>query len=305
MLPWDALATFHTVMEEGSFSGAARRLALSQPTVRRQIESLETALRQTLFSRSPAGLIPTDAAVRAAPVIAEMAAAARSFERLAANQLGSVSGRVRITASEVFASQILPMIVAELADLYQGLTIELDGSNDVDDLLQREADIAIRMTRPRQAGLVARKLGDVELGFFGSVRYLERHAAPETVSELIRDHRLVTEDRARLIQDGLAAAGLDLSGMRVALKTDDNVTQIEAVRKGVGIGICLSVLGQSDAGLVRILPELRATLEMWIVVHEDLRRHPPIRHVYEHLETALPALLAAGLRRDALDGQGD
>ncbi len=161
---WTLYRSFAALLAEGSLSGAARALGLTQPTVARHLDQLEAALGRRLFLRSPRGLSPTDAARAMAPAAAAMVAAAAALRRAAADEAGTVAGTVRISASEVFAAERLPPILAALRARHPGLAVEVVASNASEDLLRRDADIAVRMFDPVQSALVARRLGDVELG---------------------------------------------------------------------------------------------------------------------------------------------
>ena len=110
-LPWELLHTLLGVLREGSLSGAARLLGLTQPTVGRHIAALEAALGQVLFTRSPTGLLPTEAALALRGHAEQMETAAAALQRAATSRGDAVSGTVRVTASEVrywIASSVAP-----------------------------------------------------------------------------------------------------------------------------------------------------------------------------------------------------
>jgi len=174
---WTLWRSFLAVADTGSLSAAARRLGLTQPTLGRHIEALETAIGQPLFLRAPHGMMPTPAAQALMPEAQTMAHAAASLERRAASS-GEFRGTVRIAASHVVGAEVLPRLLAPLLDQHPGLAIELDLSNDPADLGRHAADLAIRMTRPGQSSLIARKLADVRLGLFCACRLSgpSRHA---------------------------------------------------------------------------------------------------------------------------------
>ena len=136
------------MLHEGSLSGAARSLGVAQPTVGRHVASLEKSLGLALFTRSQTGFAPTEAARGLQSFAEEMASAAAALRRAAESQGDGVRGTVRVTVSEVIGVEVLPPIIAQLQRTHPGLTIELVLTNRVQDLLQREADIAVRMTQP-------------------------------------------------------------------------------------------------------------------------------------------------------------
>ena len=158
---WDELRTFVEVSRDGSLSGAARRLGLTQPTVGRHIDALEAALGLTLFTRSPRGLTPTPAALALEPHVEAMATAAAALGRAASGEAAADRGAVRVTASDVIGCEVLPPILAAFHAAHPGIAIELALSNRTADLARRDADIAVRMVRPTQSGLVARRIGSL------------------------------------------------------------------------------------------------------------------------------------------------
>ncbi|ABM47786.1 bacterial regulatory helix-turn-helix, lysR family protein [Burkholderia mallei NCTC 10247] len=145
---WELYRSFLGVLREGSLSGAARALGLTQPTVGRHVAALEAALRVPLFTRSSSGLMPTDVALALRAHAEAMESTADALARAATSFGEDVRGVVRISASDVVGVEVLPPIVARLRQRHPALTVELALTNRVQDLLRREADIAVRMTRP-------------------------------------------------------------------------------------------------------------------------------------------------------------
>ncbi|MFO0624575.1 MAG: LysR family transcriptional regulator [Polyangiales bacterium] len=293
---WELYGTLLAVMEGGSLSAASRALGLAQPTVRRRIESLEAALGTPLFTRATNGLVPTDAALAARPHIEAMATAARAVARTASGPAGAERGTVRVTASEVIGAEVLPPILAALARDAPALRVELALTNRSEDLLRREADVAVRMIAPTQTALVARRVGAVPIGLFASADYLTAHGAPARLDDLAA-HRLVGPDRDRAALDALASAGITVPARDFALRTDSDLAQLAAVRAGVGIGVAQVPLAARDPRLVRVLPRLTVPLDMWVVMHEDLRALRRVRRVFDHLVAGLGAYLGRHGRR--------
>lgn len=284
--------TFLAVLDSGSLSAAARERAISQPTARRHIEALELALGAILFTRSATGLLPTDAARAALPLAEEMRASARALERALSARPGPVSGRVRLTASLVMSSDVLPPILAGLAVLHPGLCVELSATNAIENLRRRDADIALRVTPPVQDGLVARRLGEVELGLFVSPAYTQTRGLPTTPDDLPA-HALIDEDRGRGFVQALLASGIEAGPLRFTLGCDNDAVQLAMLRAGVGIGVCQVPLARRY-GLIRVLPGFRAGMPIWLVMHEDLRAVPRVRAVFDHLADGIGAYLRAG-----------
>jgi len=287
---WDLYRSFLAVMREGSLSGAARALGLTQPTVGRHIETLEQALALSLFTRSQAGLIATDDA-RALRSHAEAVASASTSLLRAASSLGrgagTINGTVRVTASEVIGVEVLPPILARLKDTHPGIAIELSISNRIEDLLKRDADIAVRMQRPQQNVLIAQRIGDIALGFHAKREYLARHGTPRTWQEM-DGHALigVATDNAftRALRPRLAA----LDAGAYALRSDSDLVHLAAIRAGLGIGICQVRLARRDPSLVRVLPDLFSIpLDTWLAMHENLRANPACAAAFAALAEGL------------------
>jgi DNA-binding transcriptional LysR family regulator len=285
-LSWDLLAGFLAVMRAGSLSGAARALGVAQPTVRRQIEKLEEVLGAVLFSRSQTGLIPTEAATATLPYAESMAGTAEALVRSFSAPSDTEQGTVRVTCSEVMGVAVLPPILRDLRRVHPRLQIELSLTNANEDLLRRDADVAVRMAQPTQNALVAKWVGTVQLGAFASEDYLVDHPAPRSV-DLLRGHALIGKDRDTSFFKALAAAGLSLRAKDFALRTDSDVASLAALRAGLGIGICQVPLAVGPPRLQRVLPKVVFELPVWIVTHEDLRASRRVALVFEHLVGSL------------------
>lgn len=287
MIEWEWYRTFLGVLREGSLSGAARALGISQPTVGRHIAALETALGLALFTRSQTGLLPTEAALSLRPHAQAMDSTAATLERTAASYGDGVRGVVRVTVSEVIGVEVMPALLATLRTQYPALCIELVLSNQVQDLLQREADIAVRMTPPKQGQLVARRVGAIALGLHASPAYLARHPPPASLDQLDR-HTLIGYDTITPMVREALRRWPQLARQQLALRTDSDVAQLALMRAGAGIGVCQVALAQRTPALVRVLPQAFALpLETWVTMHEDLRHSPRCRVTFDALVEAL------------------
>jgi DNA-binding transcriptional LysR family regulator len=290
---WDLYRSFLVVLREGSLSAAARALGLTQPTIGRHIEALEQALGLALFTRSGQGLAPTEAALELRPYAEALAASAGALLRAASGRSGETRGTVRITASQVVGAEVLPPILTGLRQEHPELVLELVLSNRTEDLLQREADIAVRMVRPAQEALVARRLGAVELGLHAHRSYLDRCGIPAHLDDL-RVHTLIGFDRESAFIRGLRARGIPLHRGLFALRTDSDLAQLAALRAGYGIGVCQVGLARRDADLVRVLPAaFSLELETWLAMHEDLRASRRCRVVFDALAAGLSDYIAS------------
>lgn len=293
---WDFYRSFRAVMTEGSLSGAARALALTQPTIGRHVDALERSLGVPLFTRSPQGLSPTEAAIELLPHVEAMAAAAEAVLRRASGEAQEARGTVRVTASEVMGGLVLPPILAAFRRDQPGIAIELALSNRNEDLLRREADIAVRMADPTQEALVARRVGRVRIGLYAHRAYVARHGAPRDLDELAR-HKMIGFDRDPQMERLMRASGLPFDRDLFALRTDSDLAAIQALRAGFGIGACQHAIAGADPDLVPLLGgrDLFA-FPIWLVMHEDLRHSLRVRLLYDHLAEALAAYAAGASR---------
>ena len=289
---WEWYRSFLSVLQEGSLSAAARTLGLTQPTVGRHIEGLEAALGLRLFTRSYDGFAATEAALELQPYAAALADSAAALRRAASSHGDGVRGTVRVTVSEVMGVEVLPPILAALRQQHPELGIELMLSDRVDDLLHRGADIAVRMLRPTQDALVARRIGNVALGLHAQRSYLARHGTPTSMAELER-HTLVGFDQENALIRRLQAEYSAFNRARLAFRSDSNLVQLAMVRAGYGIGVCQCALARRDPGLVRVLPDKFALdLDTWIAMHEDLRDSPRCAVVFNALAEGVAAYIA-------------
>jgi DNA-binding transcriptional LysR family regulator len=291
---WDLYRSFLAVLDAGSLSGAARALGLAQPTVGRHVEALEASLGgDPLFTRSPGGLRPTEAALALAPHAKAMAVAAQSLVRAASGEAGSVRGVVRLTASDIVGVEVLPPMLAAFREGHGEIDIELALSNRVEDLLRGEADIAVRMARPTQGALYAARIGAVRLNMYAHRSYLQRHGEPRSLEEL-RGHTLIGYDRLAPTRETLRQIDIEVSRDLFALRTDSELAQLAALRAGFGICPCQPAIARSDPNLVPILQSaLGFDMEVWVVMHEDLKASRRMRLLFDHLVEGLKAYVAA------------
>jgi DNA-binding transcriptional LysR family regulator len=284
---WELYRSFLAVLREGSLSGAARVLGSTQPTVGRHVQELESSLGTVLFTRGQSGLRPTDAAHTLEPYAQTMAGAAAALIRAISEKSAEASAVVRIAASEIMGAEVLPSILTDFRALHPGVIVELSLSDRVEDLLRRDADIAVRMVRPKQRSLVARRIGSVTAGLHAHRRYLHERGLPGTMTQLAR-HALIGFDQETTSIRALQRRGLKLRRDDFAFRTDSHLAQLAAIRAGFGIGICQTAIAQRDPNLVRVLPnDFAFDLEVWIAMHEDLRATNPMRAIFDHLATAL------------------
>lgn len=268
---WEWYRTFLAVLETGSLSGAGRAMGISQPTAGRHIDGLESALGLRLFTRSSDGFSPTSAAYEIAPYAVNLAAMSAALLRKASEGNAHVKGTVRLTVSEVIGVEVLPPILSALRNQHPELVVEMILSNQVDDLLRRDADIAVRMHRPTQNALIARHVGGIEVGLYAHRSYLEIHGIPNSLEDLV-SHALIGFDRESAFIRGFLKQFPAFARLGLAFRADSELAQLAAMRAGFGIGVCQSAVADRDTALIRVVPSAFSVhMDTWVAMHEDLR----------------------------------
>ncbi len=287
MISLDHIRTFAAVARYGSLSAAARSLGLTQPTVGRHIDLLESELKAILFARRREGMTLTDKGAALVDEAEEMLTAAAGFTRRAYGLDEDNSGSLRLSVNEVIGVLVFPHILPEFMERHSEIQVELVVTNAPANLHRRDADIAIRMFRPQQNDLIARKVCELPLGIYAHQRYLNRHAPPETLGDL-RNHQMIGYDRETGIIDATIALGSAFTVEDFAFRTDNLLAQFEAIRSGVGIGLTHQGLAEKWKGVKRLLPELAIPpLELWLACHRDVRHNPRVRLMMEYLAETL------------------
>ena len=285
---WELYRSFLAVVREGSLSGAARALSLTQPTIGRHIDALEAGLGVSLFTRSQAGLIASDGASLLVPYAEAMANAADALQRAASGEAQDDRGTVRVTASEMIGGEVLPSVLTAFREAHPRVIVELVLSNRTEDLLRREADIAVRMVRPSQTALFARKVGVIHLGFHAHPRYLKAHGAPKTLRDIAKHscigirlptaetiYRWELERRGRVVRVDVPCR-LVVDGMRFAAL---------AAKGGLGLAYVDEPWVADDVarGQLRVvLPQLAAHVPgLYLYYPQVSRRSPRVRALVE------------------------
>lgn len=289
---WELYRSLLAVLRHGSLSGAARALGIAQPTVGRHISALEKALGLSLFVRSQTGLLPTEAALSLLPLAQAMESTAAALERSAEGQASrhgakeDIAGTVRVSASEIVGVELLPPVLARLQGTHPGLKVELVISNEVQDLLRREADVAVRMTQPRQELLIARKVRSVPLGMHAHKDYLARRGTPKKPEDLA-GHALIGFDRETPFVRAASRNWPQWRRGNFSVRTDSDLAHLALIRAGCGIGVCQVAIARRDPSLARVLPRHFAIeLDAWITMHEDLRSNAACKLVFDALVKA-------------------
>lgn len=291
-LDWSLVQAFLAVAETGSLSAAARVTGVSQPTLGRQIRQIEADLNATLFHRQPRGLDLSEIGQLLLPAAQAMRTAAGQMALIAAGQDQTLEGDVRLTASMIVAHFVLPPILADIRTREPGIRIDLVASDTSENLLFREADIAIRMYQPRQMDVITRHVADLPLGLYAAKSYLDRVGHPESVEDLLALDQVGYDRDDRLIR-GMQQMHWQVTRNSFHVRTDDQAANWHLIRAGCGIGVGQVAAARGDTTLVRLFPELPLpSLPVWLTAHEAMRRTPRLRRVWDLLAGALPAAVS-------------
>lgn len=295
-LDWTLLRDFLAVAEAGSLSAAARRLGVSQPTLSRRIGALEQRFGAQLFERTSRGLERTEAGESLLDLARRMEDEVREIELAMTGRDAALAGPVRLTATEGLAFFWLTPALARFQAEHPAIEIAIVPQTQLLDIQRRQADVAVRLGRPRQAELVARKACDLAFALYASTDYLDRHGRPQRTEDL-RDHQGVAFDEALRTRGAAAWLEERVERGRVAFRSDSTQAQTAAVRAGFGIGGLARFFADPDPRLERVLPDQEVLIDVWLVTHAGLRRNARIRAVFDFLAERFAA------DRDAFAGR--
>lgn len=286
---WNQVRAFLATVRAGSLSAAAKQLGLTQPTLGRQVAGLERDLGVTLFERVGRSLVLTEAGRELAEHVEGMGEAATRISLAAASQSQSVEGLVRIAASDIFAVYVLPPILERLQREAPGIVIEIVASNDVSDLLRREADIAIRHLRPAQDDVIARRCTDTSAALVATTAYLDRLKHPRTGAKLAAAADFIGfSDRNGDLIAELNRRGVPVTAASFRFLANSGLVAWQLIRQGLGVGVMMQPA-------IDAAPDMRPALTsfvpipipIWLAAHRELRTSRRVRLVYDLLAGAL------------------
>jgi DNA-binding transcriptional LysR family regulator len=281
---WNLLRSFIAIYETGTLTGAAQRLVTTQPSMGRHLRELEESLGETLFVRLPGRLKPNARADALYAAITPMHQAVRDAERLFGEDTEQVAGLVRVAVGEAYGYHVVPQILAPLLNAYPELEIELSVSNQSENLLRRDADIAVRYFRPQQDGIIVRKLGRADMGLYAHESYLARFGEPV-------GFEIPPGGMPMRLSESLRGAAPDRP-LQFRWRSDAVLALQAAIESGACIGMMFNHIAATRPGLRRVLAsQVGFANEVWLCAHDDLRRSSRMRLVWQHLGDALEALL--------------
>jgi DNA-binding transcriptional LysR family regulator len=281
-LDWNSLKAFLAAAREGSFSKAARHIGVTQPTLSRQIYNLEDALKVTLFERMSTGLVLTDAGQHLLDYTMPMGAAAQQISLAVAGLTANLEGEVSLSVSEIDALFRMPAIITFLREQAPTIQLTIHVSNQVSDLKRRDADIAIRSFRPNELDLIARRLVDQPIWFYGRPDMIARYAQPTHSRELSNIEIIGFERDGELIRR-LESLGWCLTDRNFPIVTSFQGLQWELVKAGVGLGLFPQAIGDNEPSFIRAFEHLGPpiTIPLWLVTHRELHTNPHIRKIFD------------------------
>ncbi|MDR7928696.1 LysR family transcriptional regulator [Acidithiobacillus thiooxidans] len=275
MFDWDNLRFLIAVAEEGSLSGAARKLRVNHVTVGRRITALEKTLKTRLVDRQAYQCVLTQEGQFILDKANEMQNIAHSIEAILENSHEQLRGTVTVSAPPVLVKNLLARSSIKLHQRYPDIRLILTGKVEPVSINRRQADIAIRLFRPEEQDLVVKKLGAMEFGLYASACYAELHSM-ENMEFIASTASCAEMPHERWLR---AIAG----GHPVVFESDDLSSQLEAVQSGVGTAALPCFLASSHEDLVRILPHESITREIWLVTHRKAGQIPIFRAVIDFL----------------------
>ncbi len=215
---------------------------------------------------------------------------AAAFSMAATGRSSELAGTVRIAASEVVSHYIMPSAISELKRQEPALEIELVSSNELQNLLIRDADIAVRMVESSQSELITRKVNELSIGCYAATSYLERAGRPLNAEELF-NHVIIGYDRNDLLINGIRALGYNVNRHTFAIRTDAQIAHWKIVQAGGGVGFVPDFIAGNQAGMERLLPDLpTGSIPMWLTAHRELRTSRRVRRAYDFLAGQLSKL---------------
>ncbi|MGV6820193.1 MAG: LysR family transcriptional regulator [Parvularcula sp.] len=284
---WNKARAFLVTAEEGSLSAAARALGMNQPTLSRQVSTLEEDLGVTLFERIGKGLELTPHGEQLVDHVRRMGEAAMQFSLTVSGQIDQIEGWVAISASDAVSTFLLPKMVRAIKKAEPGIRIEIIASNTTSDLRRREADIAIRHTAPTEPDLISKKVREVNCWLYSTREYLWTIGTLTSLDDLRRAAFVGFGDIPALVS-GLVQMGIPVSTDNFHLSCENGVVAWDLVKQGMGVGLVTEDIAVMHPELIKVpIPHDPIVINYWLVAHKELRTNRRIRFVFDHLAKSL------------------
>ncbi|MDP4026250.1 LysR family transcriptional regulator [Methylobacterium sp. NEAU 140] len=287
-MDWNDLPAFLAIARIGRLTTAAQRLGIDHSTLSRRVSGLEAALGTRLFDRRSTGFVLTAAGERLLGDAERMESLAITMRAHLDEASHRVSGTVRLGTPEGFGTYFLAARLSEFVGAQPDLEIELVANPRSFSLSKREADLAVSMARPETGRLYARKLVDYALGIYASRAYRDARVAIGSVADLA-GHRWVGYVEDLLWTSELNYLPQISSALHPGVRISNVITQLEAVRGGVGLGVLPHFMARNDPNLVPVLPEVRLVRSYWLIAHAETRDLLRVKLVTEFLTQQIAA----------------
>jgi DNA-binding transcriptional LysR family regulator len=288
---WNQIRAFLATAEEGSFSGAARALRCTQPTVGRQVAALEESLGLVLVERSGRGLTLTQSGRDLLEQVRKMGDIAIEISLLADGEFSTLSGKVTISATDLLSAEFMPELLAPLREKAPSIVLHVVPANDLSDLLRREADIAIRHVQPEQPELIAKRIGDFTANLYAATELLNRLGRPDSLSAIAQLPMVGVADPNRLVGP-LNQMGVPITEANFVASSGSGVVTWALVKASFGASMLPCYLCDKEPGIEKVFPSLPSlNFPVWLVTHRELRTSPRIRMVFDVLAKGLARLV--------------
>jgi DNA-binding transcriptional LysR family regulator len=288
MFAWDDLRVFLHLAREGTLSAAARTLGVDQSTVGRRLNALEDAAGTRLFDRSHGGYVLSAAGEAVLASAEQVEAQTLAIEQKLRGHDGADEGTVRLATSDSLATWFLVRHLPRLRERHPGIALELVTGNRPVDLGRREADISLRLTKPTQEQLVARRLGVAAWSVYAANSYVKQRGLP-SLSKQFQGHDVIAFDTELAGTIGAKWMREHTAKASVVLTTNSLTCQAEAVLAGLGISALPCVFGDREPSVRRVLADTVGQHEVWLVVHPDVRASARVRAVLDYLTQLIRA----------------
>ncbi len=279
-IDWSDYQAFLAIAHTGQLGRAGRSMGVDATTVARRLRRLEERLSITLFEQTRNGQVLTESGERLLAAVDDMSQAAARVEQLDPRQI--LQGTVRISVSEGFGNWVVARHLADFADRYPQITLDLVASSGFLSPSKREADVAVLLSRPKAGPLMTRKLTDYTLRLYASPQWLATHATPAKPQDL-RHHRLIGYIPDLLYAPELRYLGEVHPDLTAHLRSSSINAQHRLVASGAGIAVLPCFIGDGDPALERVVPEWSIRRSFWLVTHKDTHQLARIRAVTDWL----------------------
>lgn len=280
---WDDARFFLALARCGTLRKAAGQLLVDQATVGRRIAALEETLGSKLFIRTPKEFSLSSLGDELLPDVIKMESAMLAISRKLSNGDGSLHGNVSIATTDSMAEAFIIPALKKLREQYPEITVTLTTSVNISDISYRSADMAIRGARPEDNALVIKRLATIEMGLYTSQEYIDRKGMPVKGTQL-QGHDLSMFPKDLVPRHWEHFCGEALNNPSAVLQSNSQILLRSATRSGLGIGLLSSFLADKDSQLIRVFPESRDWVDIWLVLHPDLKHSAKIRAVIKVLE---------------------